>query len=68
MGIAEKDAVGKSFFDVFEKNKTTTKAVRVYLNVMKTTRCTSVGKLPKVVSGEGKISFNSCRRNRIRNP
>jgi PAS domain S-box-containing protein len=51
MGIAEKDALGKGFFDVFGKNKATTKAARVYLNVMKTKKSRiSVGNLPKMVS------------------
>jgi PAS domain S-box-containing protein len=47
-GITAGNAVGKHFFEVFEKDKATRKAARIYLKVMKTHRPqTFIDKLPK---------------------
>ena len=35
-GVTEADAIGKHFYEVFERDKNTRKAVRVYLDVMRT--------------------------------
>ena len=46
-GIDSTNAVGKHFFDVFGKDKATRKAVRIYLNVMRTKKHrTVIDKLP----------------------
>jgi PAS domain S-box-containing protein len=51
MGINMQDAMGKGFFDVFGKNKATSKAVKIYLNVMNTKKTRiMVDKLPKMVN------------------
>ena len=47
-GINAENTIGKHFFEVFEKNKTTRKAARIYLKVMKTRKSqTFIDKLPK---------------------
>ena len=47
-GINTENTIGKHFFEVFEKNKTTRKAARIYLKVMKTRKSqTFIDKLPK---------------------
>ena len=54
-GISAENVIRKHFFEVFERDKTTRKVVRIYLDVMRTKKSqTFIDKLPK---GDSNIVF-----------